>query len=140
MSHLLDVNLLLACAWQSHVHHGEARSWLEKQRTFATCPITQLGFLRVSLSPGYRAAASDALAALEDITQRKAARFLAEGIPANRLPVIESHSDATDAYLITLAQHHKLKLATLDDALCGKPWAKGLAINPIRELGHRSST
>ncbi len=134
MSHLLDVNFLLACAWQSHTNHREARSWLERQRTFATCPITQLGFLRVSLSPGYRASAPDALAALEDITRRKGAHFLAEGLPVDRLPGIESHSDSTDAYLVTLARHHHLKLATLDAALCRKPWAKGIATNPLRDL------
>ena len=39
----------------------------------------------------------------------------------------------TDAYLVTLARahKHKLKLATLDDTLCGKPWAKGIAENPL---------
>jgi hypothetical protein len=35
--------------------------------------------------------------------------------------------------LVRLAVHHGLKLATLDMALLAKPWASGLAINPIVE-------
>ena len=131
MSHLLDATFLLACAWRSHTNHREARSWLERQRTFAPCPITQLGFLRVSLSPGDRASAPDALAELNDITRRKGAHFLTEGFPVERLPGIESHSDA---YLVSLARHHLLKLVTLDTALCRKPWAMGIAKNPIQDL------
>lgn len=120
MSHLLDVNLLLACAWQSHAEHTKARTWLERQKRFATCPISQLGFLRVSLSPRYRASFADALAALEDITPRKRAEFLADDLPTANLPAVTSHADMTDAYLVALAKAHKRKLATLDAAPCGK--------------------
>ena len=131
MSHLLDVNLLLACAWQSHADHSKARAWLERQKNFATCLISQLGFLRVSLSPGYRASFGNALAALADITSRKGAEFIADDLPAAKVPAVTSHADMTDAYLVTLAKAHKLKLATLDASLCGKAWAKGVAENPL---------
>jgi toxin-antitoxin system PIN domain toxin len=131
VSHLLDVNFLLACAWQSHANHAKARAWLEAQTSFATCPITQLGFLRVSLSPGYRASFSDAMAALEDITNRKQAQFLADDLPGAKVPPVTSFSDMTDAYLVALAKKHDLNLATLDAQLCGRPWAKGIAENPL---------
>lgn len=131
MSRLLDVNLLLACAWQSHANHAKARAWLEAQPSFATCPLSQLGFLRVSISPGYRASFEDAMAALEDITTRKGARFIADDLPAAKLPSVTSQAGTTDAYLVTLAKAHGLKLATLDAALCGKAWAKGIAENPL---------
>lgn len=131
MSHLLDVNFLLACAWQSHADHAKARAWLETQPSFATCPISQLGFLRVSLSPGYRAGFADALAALEDITTRKGAQFIADDLPGEKVPPVTSYSDMTDAYLVALAKAHGLKLATLDGPLCGKAWAKGVAENPL---------
>lgn len=131
MSHLLDVNFLLACAWQSHADHAKARAWLEAQTSFATCPISQLGFLRVSLSPGYRAGLADALAALEDITTRKGARFTADDLAGNKVHPVTSYSDMTDAYLVALAKAHGLKLATLDGPLCGKAWAKGVAENPL---------
>jgi toxin-antitoxin system PIN domain toxin len=131
VSHLLDVNFLLACAWQSHANHAKARAWLEAQTSFATCPITQLGFLRVSLSPGYRASFADAMAALEDITNRKEAKFIADDLPGAKVPPVTSFSDMTDAYLVALAKKHGLNLATLDAQLCGRPWAKGIAENPL---------
>ena len=37
MSHLLDVNFLLACGWSSHAKHAPARAWLEAQSHFALC-------------------------------------------------------------------------------------------------------
>ena len=39
--------------------------------------------------------------------------------------------DTTDAHLVTLAKRHGLKLATLDEALLAKPWAAGVAENPL---------
>jgi predicted nucleic acid-binding protein len=51
MSHLLDVNLLAACAWQSHDRHLGANRWLQSLTSFASCPAVQMGFMRVSMSP-----------------------------------------------------------------------------------------
>ena len=42
-----------------------------------------------------------------------------------------SSKDTTDAHLVTLAKRHGLKLATLDDNLVAKPWAAGIAENPL---------
>jgi toxin-antitoxin system PIN domain toxin len=132
MSHLLDVNFLLACGWRSHVQHAAARAWLERQSAFTTCPLTELGFIRVSLSPGYRAALADAQAALADITLKRQARFVPDGLPAAKLPAaLHTHAEVSDAYLVELARAHGLKLATLDDDLCKKPWAAGVAENPL---------
>jgi predicted nucleic acid-binding protein len=39
--------------------------------------------------------------------------------------------DTTDAHLIILAKKHGLKLATLDITLVSKPWAAGIAENPL---------
>ena len=47
------------------------------------------------------------------------------------LPVLTSYKDATDAHLVTLARRRGLKLATLDGALIAKPWAAGVAENPL---------
>lgn len=131
MRYLLDVNLLLACVWRSHAQHAKASAWLDRQKTFATCPIAQLGFLRVSLSPGYRAAHEDALAALHDLTSRRGSAFIADDLHPDRIPAVSSHADVTDAYLVTLAKAHGLKLATLDESLCAKSWARGIAENPL---------
>jgi toxin-antitoxin system PIN domain toxin len=134
--YLLDVNFLLACVWRSHTQHSKASAWLDRQAGFVTCPLAQLGFLRVSLSPGYRAAPGDASAALGDLTSRKGSRFIADDLRVDRIPAVSSHADVTDAYLVALAKIHGLRLATLDEVLCAKPWARGVAENPLaRERG-----
>lgn len=134
MSHLLDVSLLLASAWDSHARHRAARRWLEQQSSFTTCPLSELGFIRVSLTPGFRASFADAQSALADIVTRPQARFIAEDLRASRLPDIAAHAEVTDAYLVEIARAHRLQLATLDDTLCEKPWAKGIAVNPLASV------
>ena len=52
-------------------------------------------------------------------------------LPAIKLPNLTHHAEVTDAYLVELARAHGLKLATLDHALCQKPWAAGIAENPL---------
>lgn len=131
MSHLLDVNFLLACAWSRHAEHVRANQWLNSVPTFATAPVTQMGFLRVSLSPGYGASFNDARAALQAILQLKSHRFLPDTVSAEALPVLTDGKDVTDAHLVILAASHGLKLATLDARLCKKTWSSGTAENPL---------
>lgn len=47
---LLDVNVLVALFFPSHVHHETAHDWFEDHRRdgWATCPITENGFVRVA--------------------------------------------------------------------------------------------
>jgi hypothetical protein len=68
---------------------------------------------------------------LADITSRKQARWVTADLRAAKLPPLASHAHVTHAYLVELARAHDLKLATLDDDLCKKPWAAGIAENPL---------
>ena len=131
MSHLLDVNLLLACAWSGHADHAQANRWLDSVSSFATAPLTQMGFLRVSMSPAYGASFADARTALTAILQMKSHRFLTDATQVDSLPTISTSKDVTDAHLVRLAASHKIKLATLDGNLCQKPWSVGIAENPL---------
>ena len=47
---LPDVNVLIALAWPNHVHHDPARSWFAANLNtgWATCPLTEAGFVRLS--------------------------------------------------------------------------------------------
>jgi predicted nucleic acid-binding protein len=47
---LLDVNILLGCSWKSHADHSALLDWLLQADEWATCPITELGFVRVSMT------------------------------------------------------------------------------------------
>lgn len=55
MSALLDVNVLLALFDPKHERHAEAFQWWSGNRAggWASCPLTQNGFVRVISSPGY---------------------------------------------------------------------------------------
>jgi uncharacterized protein len=122
--HLLDTNVLIALAWPQHVHHGEAHAWFSKvgREAWSTCPITQLGFVRISSNPKIiREAVSprEALALLEQMIALSAHQFWPDAIAPAQAPTLSSlalvgHRQVTDAYLLALAQHRKGKLATFD--------------------------
>lgn len=55
MRSLLDVNVLLALFDPIHVHHEKAHRWWagNADAGWATCPLTQTGFLRIISNPSY---------------------------------------------------------------------------------------
>lgn len=52
---LLDVNVLVALFDAAHQHHVTAKEWLHRhiRHRWASCPITQNGFVRVLSQPSY---------------------------------------------------------------------------------------
>lgn len=130
MSWLLDVNLILASRWTSHTNHAAAKAWIASVDKFYTTSITELGFVRISLSIAYRATWDEIQETLEKLHARPGHQFLADDVDGTRPPETVS-KDTTDAHLVTLAKRHGLKLATLDGTLLGKPWAAGVAENPL---------
>lgn len=129
---LPDVNLLLAYGWRSHVDHQRCRAWFGGLKSFATCAITELGFLRVSMSPAYRARHEDASRVLESLLARDSAAFLHCDLPISRMPIVAAYRDTTDSYLVALARKHSLMFATLDEGILRAPWATGVAFHPFR--------
>ena len=55
MRALLDVNALMALFDVGHIHHGRAHSWWATHQSegWASCPLTQNGFVRIISSPSY---------------------------------------------------------------------------------------
>jgi len=120
---LLDVNLLLALAWDTAESHGAALAWFakNKSRGFATCPITQSGFVRLSSNATVfpkPASPWSAVIALESLLSDQKHHFWPDDIPMRqamvRVGTLHGHRQVTDAYLIGLAEAHAGKLATLD--------------------------
>jgi len=128
---LLDVNVLLACGWKSHVDHSTLLGWLLQVNDWATCPITESGFMRISMTTAYQATFDNAQKSLATLRALRGHRFVVDDVEAALLPVLTSYRDTTDAHLVTLAKRHGLKLATLDGTLIAKPWAAGVAENPL---------
>lgn len=124
---LLDVNVLIALIDAEHVQHRDAHDWFGRigHRSFATCPITENGLLRVvghpryPASPGTPAAVAPSLATLtaspghvfwnDDISLLDN-----QWVDASRLL---HHSQMTDTYLLALAAARGGQLATLDRRL-----------------------
>ena len=52
---LLDVNVLIALIDPAHLQHDLAHEWFERigAQSFATCPITENGLLRIVGHPKY---------------------------------------------------------------------------------------
>lgn len=122
--HLLDVNVLVALAWPNHVHHRRALAWFKKHQEagWATCPLTQSGFVRVSSHrraiPEARSP-REAIHLLVRIVSLPHHRFWeddvslarTEEVPRER---IAGHRQVTDAHLLALALRRKGRVATFD--------------------------
>ncbi|ETW25430.1 type II toxin-antitoxin system VapC family toxin [Mycobacterium gastri] len=121
---LLDVNALVALAWDSHIHHVRIREWFaaNASRGWATCPITESGFVRVSTNPKVLpspvgiADARRVLAALRAVDGH---RFLVDDVSPvdGDVPAIVGYRQVTDAHLLTLARRRGVRLVTFDAAL-----------------------
>jgi toxin-antitoxin system PIN domain toxin len=124
---LLDVNVLLALAWPNHPFHASALRRLEGSRDrWATCALTQLGFIRISSNPAaipagkppadaarlLAAMVADALHVYLDTAPAPALEdfiTLLERTPGSR--------QVTDAYLLWLARQNEATLLTFDARL-----------------------
>lgn len=119
---LLDVNLLIALTDPMHIHHEPAHRWFMEadHREWATCPITENGFIRVVSNPNYPNRPGDVQAVrsiLRQLTETPGHFFWADDISIIQVlkpDAIISPSHITDIYLLGLAVHKKGKLATLD--------------------------
>jgi toxin-antitoxin system PIN domain toxin len=113
MKHLMDVNLLLAAIWENHSQHERAFRWLEGKK-LAVCPLTELGFIRISTNPKViNAPMAKTRVLLKNFLDDRAVERLSDDVPAlDSKP--QKSEQVTDSYLATLADKHGMKLATLD--------------------------
>ena len=125
--YLLDVNVLIAAAWPTHVSHEKVQQWLARhaREGWVTCPITESAFVRILSNPAFSPNAlspADALALLRSNTGHPSHRFWKDDIPfAEAVEAfggkVVGHQQVTDSYLLGLATHNKGKLVTLDHAI-----------------------
>jgi uncharacterized protein len=121
---LLDVNALVALAWDSHVHHTAIRAWFTANGSggWATCPITESGFVRVSSNPIVLPSAIGVDAARGVLTALRAHpghRFLVDEVSMSDsdVPAIAGYRQVTDAHLLTLARRRDVPLVTFDASI-----------------------
>lgn len=120
---LLDINVLLALLDSDHVDHGRAHQWLDHEidAGWASCAITQNGFVRIITQPRYPSPVSPATAI--DLLARACDSRHHEFWPCDVSLLDELLVDrsrlhgprqVTDAYLLALATAHDGRFATFD--------------------------
>lgn len=121
---LLDVNALVALAWDSHIHHARMRKWFADNASagWATCPVTESGFIRVSTNPKVLPSPigiADARRVLEALRAADGHRFFVDDVSLadDDIPTIFGHRQVTDAHLLTLARRRSVRLVTFDTAV-----------------------
>ncbi len=123
MRSLLDVNMLLALLDSDHVDHRRARAWLgaEIAGGWASCAITQNGFVRILSQPQYPSPVPVAEAA-ERLARATGSEHHAfwpcdlslldlESIDRSR---VHGPRQVTDVYLLALAVRHGGRFVTFD--------------------------
>ncbi len=143
---LLDINVLIALAWPSHVHHRHAHSWFNENASdgWATCPFTECGFVRISSNPKIipeAASPKEALSVLRRICELDYHAFWADDIDFctseyNPTQLLVGHRQVTDAYLLGLAISKGGRLATLDKSVSAllptsSPHADSVCVVPV---------
>jgi toxin-antitoxin system PIN domain toxin len=126
MRALLDINVLIAVHDRDHVHHTLASEWLEthSQDGWASCPLTQNGFLRIMGQSAYSNPQPLALLVqmLQSSTGPAFHQFwpddisILDGLKFNH-PHIHSPRQLTDLYLLGLAVKNHGCLVTFDQRI-----------------------
>ena len=123
MRALFDVNMLLVLFDQAHELRPRALAWWlqNEQHGWASCPITQNGFVRIISQPTYVRPKGllEAVALLADHAGGpghefwcKDVSFLDRGVIDHTL--VLGHRQITDVYLLALAVAHGGRLVTFD--------------------------
>ena len=122
--YLLDVNVLVAILDEDHVHHRAATKWFDTPGlAWAICAFTEAGLLRYMTRPTIGdMSMEEATAMLVQLTREPGYRF--QPISADWQTLcgrfskrLFGHNQITDAYLLGLAVHEELVLATFDRAM-----------------------
>jgi hypothetical protein len=123
MIHLLDINVLIALADTHHPHHSPAARFFEERAIrngWATCPITQNGFLRIFGLPNYPNGVGSpimALPVLKSILSAPGHQFWPDSISltdslVRKIP--DRPKQLTDCYLLALAASKGGQFTTFD--------------------------
>ncbi len=138
---LPDVNILVALHDETHQGFERAHRWFaeEGQLAWATCPLTENGFVRVLSQPALPNHVDNpvvALAYLRDMldAHRHTHHFWPDDVTLRdetlfRVEAIGGHRQVTDAYMLGLCQRHRGTLVTLDVGI-----TDGVIVRPDPDL------
>lgn len=124
-TYLLDVNVLIALSDSMHVNHEAAHRWFAAhgKTSWATCPLTENGFVRIASHPSYPNRPGDApvvVGLLHQLCAAEGHTFWPEAVSLRtilRPAALLTHNQVTDVYLLGLAIAQGGKLATFDQRI-----------------------
>jgi toxin-antitoxin system PIN domain toxin len=123
---LLDVNVLIALFDDGHVHHEIAHDWFADHHTtgWATCPLTENGFLRIVTNPRGPVQDSRAtvLTSLNALCGSEHHEFWPDAVSLRDDTLFDpqvhvSYLQLADVYLLGLATRMGGVLATFDSSI-----------------------
>jgi len=126
MRALLDINVLLALLDADHIDHQRAQEWIsgEIQHGWASCALTQNGFVRIISQPKYPSPVSpfEAVERLRRATSTEYHDFWPCSISLleeRRINAKHVHGprQVTDVYLLALAVEHGGRFVTFDRSI-----------------------
>lgn len=126
MRSLLDVNVLLALFDSDHSDHHRAREWLGSEigPGWASCAITENGFVRIISQPRYPSPIPPKLAVerLRTATETEHHTFWDSDLSfldkrTIRADRVHGAKQVTDVYLLALAVHHGGRFVTFDRSI-----------------------
>jgi toxin-antitoxin system PIN domain toxin len=125
------VNVLLAIADTEHMFHRSIHEWLgaHREELWASCPLTENGFVRILSQPSYRGSRLNTAEAIETLRRLKAASGRRHVFWSDEVSItdraafdrakIAGHAQITDVYLAVLAWRKHGRLVTFDTQI---PW------------------
>jgi uncharacterized protein len=138
--YLLDVNMLVALSSDEHEHHQKAHGWFDPlSDEWATCALTEAGYLRLAANPSIRlgpGSVERAIAVLTEIQKLPDHRYwpIEDSWIELTAPFIDrifGHQQVTDACLLGLAIKEDGVLVTFDRGLrymAGPEFSKNLLV------------
>ena len=128
MRSLLDINVLIALLDPDHSNHPRAQDWWKVNRTpgWASCPLTENGFVRILSNPKYPAdipaAPGQRITDLRDFVSMGNHEFWPDDISILDDTLFDATRvmgprQLTDLYLLALAANHKGRLVTFDERI-----------------------
>ena len=116
---------MIALGVSQHQFHRRVAVWVEAKQftSLLTCPITELGFIRIlGQTRTYVADFDQAKRQLDRLKRNTeySISFLSDDQDADRLPTwVTTSNQTTDGHLLQLALAHGAELATFDQGIPG---------------------
>lgn len=135
MTFLIDINVLIALIDPSHVGHDAAHRWFGETgaASWATCPLTENGVIRIVGHPKYPNSAGSPAAVAPLVAQMRTLPghvFWNDDLSLIASDLVDvdqimTPAQVTDTYLLALAVKNSGRLATFDRRLSTRAVRRG---------------